>query len=1833
MNKSKTVNNSIAVAIATGTAARPRKSKATRIMAYCLIYSVGLQPLVAAAAPAPAPTPAPLMNLFNGPPSAGNAVPPYVMIAASKDQQLFKKAYDDFSDLDGDGNIETTYKHSIDYYGYFDSGKCYVYSDANKRYEPSSITTNKYCSGDWSGNFLNWASMTRIDALRKVLYGGNRSATRSSSVGGDAAGLNDGDAVNSTVLERSFLPHDAHSFAKYYDGDDLNQLTPFTTGANIVTNAPAISVDTYSSVTTTVASVVDVVTYETTTTPPDQTKSKKFTRSKATSCVQPFPSSNVCTFATPLFPAPGVSGVSDVKCGNNNGNATSVTLNNSSCDVTWTESYLPVTTSSNTQTPGSVAVHTPTTVYNDVTTVQLVSSIAAQTQISSNDRRVTVGSTKVFEVGDIVELRATPGNYVRGTISAKGGAGAATYIDVTGITPINMGGTVGSATWTVANLSRRGITICNTTNGASSGIQASSNTNTNLPRMKIARGNHSLWNASERWQCTWSGDHATYNGNNFGLSGVPASGNSPNQNLGLDVPGKGNAAGQGDYFVRVQACVSGLIGGERCKQYINGQYKPVGLLQVFGETDRIRFGLMTGSYTKNLSGGVLRKNVGKLDDEINLATGQFKDLSTNGYNVAARVSDADGSTLAGGSIIKNLSTFRMTGYEYGNGNYFGGVSDDSCSYQVTLDVEGRCKSWGNPMSELYYETLRYFAGETGANAKFVTDDSSAIAGLSVATWPGNTAVLSEKNYCAPLNALVINAATLTNENDDDRPALDVSFMDGSPPSVTVLTDKVGDILGVTGKQAFMGSRLGDASTSPGFNACTGKEITGLGKVLGICPEGPTTNGSYLMAGMAHHAHTNRIRKDFNNNAKVTAGSVNLKRAPFQLETYGVSLSAGVPRIPIKYAGDTSPRATLQPSYRLDLGGVKMGGALVDLRVLAQVETADRAYGRVMAIFEDSEGGGDYDMDVWGTYTYELTKAKAGTFSQPAVPERLSITTDAIFQATANPQGFGYIISGTNKDGQHFHSGILGFSYNDPISGMAVTGTAGRINSSGGCNGCQVDDGPSTATYSLSSTALAISLEEPLYYTALFGGFDDANGDKKPVIDAPSAGVFPVTEYDKRNNATGAEGPDGIPDNYFKVSNPLGLEVSLERTFQQISEQSSLTAVSSSSTRVKAGNKIYEAQFNSGDWSGDLEARESTATGKLGAPIWKSSSFLGVNTDQDTRTIISMASDTRGGVPFRWANITAAQQGQLSLQADGSTDALGAARLKYIRGDGTKEGNGAAQFRKRFQTKLGDIVDSNPVYVGKPSGGFLDTTYTSFAASNRTPVVYVGANDGMLHGFNANDGKEVLAYVPSKVYDKLSTITRQDYNHVFTVNGQIATQDVKEGSNWKTYLVGALGKGGQGVYSLDVTDPSNFTEANAASIVKWEFTDADDADLGYVYSDPVIRKMPNGKWAALITSGYNAGEPDGRASTTGKPYLFILYMNGPTGAGKTWVSGTDYLKIEIPVGSPSDPVALGGVSTWDVEADGTTDYAYAGDQKGNMWRIQLSNNTVFKLFTATSGASAQIISEAPRLADGPGYEGVMVMFGTGQLVSPQDLLSSSFVTQTIYGLLDKFSSVQIDTADLMEQQFVATTSATTGIYSLLTRYIPNYTSATRTNIVYGPTKPFATGPTSSTAPQRGWKLHAPNSATTGERSIYKPVVSGALLVVANAIPNFEDPCAGGGSQALYVVDIYSGGRGLTGGLDKNADGALDTLDMSTFGLNATNGTPSTDKFYASVRVSTGGYGQVTVLAGGTAGTGSPNDPPGAKSQSCSRALAYSSIKDQADVLPGGCASRLQWREAL
>ena len=930
------------------------------------------------------PAPGMALTLSNEPLFLTGAVQPLVMLNVSKDHQLSYKAYNDYSDLDGDDTPETTYKDSINYYGYFDSKKCYSYNTSSNRFVPvanSTGTNSHYCSSQWSGNFLNWGSMTRMDAVRKLLYGGHRST----------------DTSTLTVLERQFLPTDAHAFAKYYNGSDISSLTPFT-----VANTA------------------------------------------------------------------------------------------------------PVATSSTNRTIGSGSV---------TFTTALDATIGDQ--------------IKVFVTGN------ESGKWMIGGVTGTG-TGTIT-IDVPAG---SLGGSGSSTSWTLRNLSRTGISLCNLTKGTTSGVNRYSHSNTNPPLIRVASGNFALWNANERWQCYWSGEKSNAqsgftggfrsNGNKAYLSGINASGENPSQTT----HGLGTGSAAGEYVARVEACNSALLGQERCKLY-GTTYKPIGLLQNYGDNDQLYFGLMTGSFAKNISGGVLRKNAGTFSNEVSSTDGTFTGVA---------------------GIVSNMNHIRLYGYDYNDGWY---GNADSCNYQQTGQVltgganaqgspsnQGNCTSWGNPMSEIYLESLRYLGGNSATSAfTYGGGSKDAALGLTVATWSDP---LSNTNFCAPLNVLNFNASVSSYDDDQMGGISDL----GSASTAQALTNAVGAAEGINGLNWFVGS-----NGSVTNELCSSKTVANLGSAYGLCPEAPSQKGTYLMSGVAYYAHTNRIRSD------LTVPSGNQFAESLKVNTYGIALATNVPKIEVTVGGN---KVTILPAYRLDRSssgsGPFGGGTLVDFKIVAQTPT----YGKFYVNWEDSETGGDYDQDMWGVIEYSVSGSN------------ITITTDAVSASTANGQGFGYILSGTNKDGPHFHSGIYSFDYTDP------TGVTG-------CSDCVVGDAPTSVTYTSSGSSGGL-LKDPLWYAAKYGGFSDSNSNNMPDV---------TSEWDSTNNSTSLPGSDGVPDNFFYVTNPLTLEKSLNAAFLKILKDSSASAVATNSSSLNTGSRVYQGRFSNISWSGQiLSYRLNNVTGEV-----------------------------------------------------------------------------------------------------------------------------------------------------------------------------------------------------------------------------------------------------------------------------------------------------------------------------------------------------------------------------------------------------------------------------------------------------------------------------------------------------------------------------------------------------------------------------------------------------------------------------------------------------------
>lgn len=660
--------------------------------------------------------------------------------------------------------------------------------------------------------------------------------------------------------------------------------------------------------------------------------------------------------------------------------------------------------------------------------------------------------------------------------------------------------------------------------------------------------------------------------------------------------------------------------------------------------------------------------------------------------------------------------------------------------------------------------------------------------------------------------------------------------------------------------------------------------------------------------------------------------------------------------------------------------------------------------------------------------------------------------------------------------------------------------------------------------------------------------------------------------------------------YFNAANPQNLVDQLTKILTNISARNVPATTSALNTSVLVQGALgFTAGYSSGDWSGVFKAITVNTDGTVSGDQWDAGAILtdATKTDPTTRVILTAKEKADGsfdtGVPFKTFsaldNLTASTgSSYLSAQtllsgtpaSTGSND-TGQDRLDWLRGVRSKE---SSVYRSRA-TLLGAIIDSQALFVGAPSSGYRNTwptgspealamaadatncaatapttchSYESFVSDNldRLPVVYIGANDGMLHAFNAkevlnsatppqtvpdaNAGKEVFAYVPRSVYANLGSLTaKANFTFEPTVDATPVSRDVFFGGAWHTILVGGLRLGGRGVYALDITDPSQVTEANAGTKVLWEFNSdtpavsgvGNPANLGYTFGQPNIGRLANGKWVVLVPGGYfpDCSKPDKpvncatlAAASNGYSSLFIL--DAQTGA----------MIRELKTLTTITGVTSGGLSSavlGDYNNDQIDDVAFAGDLNGNLWRFDLTDpnpanwqaHVTLAYKPATQGT--QPITVMPRLFPDPATNRFIVVFGTGKYLGAADNTSNSAGTQSIYGVRDELDSSGSPTTALrsnMQSQTLYEATSTNGV-----------------NTVRGLTD------NALTASQDGWYIDLNLTTSPGERVVVTP---GALFdtnraVITTLIPGTQDPCTATIGGALMVLNAATGGSG--GGL--------------------------------------------------------------------------------------------------
>jgi type IV pilus assembly protein PilY1 len=729
--------------------------------------------------------------------------------------------------------------------------------------------------------------------------------------------------------------------------------------------------------------------------------------------------------------------------------------------------------------------------------------------------------------------------------------------------------------------------------------------------------------------------------------------------------------------------------------------------------------------------------------------------------------------------------------------------------------------------------------------------------------------------------------------------------------------------------------------------------------------------------------------------------------------------------------------------------------------------------------------------------------------------------------------------------------------------------------------------------------------------------------------------------------------------------------------------SSTTVNQQQSSKVENGSQAYFGYYDPQNWTGTLTANSLINTdGVLSIATvanWDASCVLtGVASGSTCGTtgqvgpvaaqswqagssgrVILTWSGT-AGIPFEWTNLTSTEQGDLDAGDSTQTDN----RLQFLRGDQAEQIQNGGVYRN-LDSVLADIVDSSPAWVGPPSKSMYAAyetpstwedrlyptatmpensgqSYTAYAGAEATRlnVVYVGANDGLLHGFSAgsydstgtiydsatNTGQEALAYMPQGVLETIHNATNTSidyanpqYGHNFYVDATPGTGDLYYAGNcptgvpspcWHTWLVGGLGPGGAEIYALDITTPANFSESNASTLVIGDWQGGTSAsnpgsftcgnvgscalNLGDTYGTPTVRRLHNGDWGVIFGNGLN--------SSTGDAGIFILTINPTSGAQTMYYLST---------GESGNSDGIAYATPVDLDGDHVIDYVYAGDVRGNVWRFDLTSNnpdswavTPGPLFTTSSGQP--ITSQVyPAFVQGSTGTQMMLFFGTGQKFPLTETSAASYATgqQSFYGVWDwnmsgwnandssQFASMPAGTVSTLGpsnlQLQTVTYDATTGLPSIEQPYLVCWAGTTTCTAA---TVSAGTSDTSTNS-QYGWYMNFPatNSGygtTTYEQEIYNPILVSSVIQFNSILPAIDSPlmCTPdqdtGWSYALSVEN----GNPVPGFFTNNGNTKTIGLQLNATGsssvVTTTTGSNTTDTYI--IYQTTGGGGGTTQI---------------------------------------------------
>lgn len=1175
-----------------------------------------------------------------------------------------------------------------------------------------------------------------------------------------------------------------------------------------------------------------------------------------------------------------------------------------------------------------------------------------------------------------------------------------------------------------------------------------------------------------------------------------------------------NPSGTGitQYVVRVTTCVP--ISGKYedwCTPYVNGAtttYKPTGLLHKYGEAKTLAFGLISGTYDNNYAGGVLRQNIDDFNQEVDATNGSFK-TTVNG-------------------VVHHLDAFRPWGF----GNNTWGGEDYTLWNFSSVPGNGDNPMWGNPLGEIMFESLKYFSGGAASTAY------TANVGVNTPVKAGPPHVAAHTSPETPLNLarpawLNPYAASPSRSNTaaypscarpiqmtigDPKTSFDSDHLPGAAFSIgtgmgnnsvpalgslNVSTEAdaiwLSEFSGAT-KKFFIGEAPGNADGNP-----SAKTVTSFKNIRGHSPDATYSQGSFYGASVARYGKYTGLT-----NPAIASTTL-------RVDQVSIALDSHIPKIQIPMANGKIISIVLTTKNIAGFGlsnakGAYQGtGAITAFFIDTMANTnasninaginSGNPYYKFRVSFSDVDQGSDNESDA--KVTYEI-KVNAPTATATA----LTIGMEYFNSSTSVEMHEGYVIGGTTADGLYLDvGGGQAFGTPPPVAGVGyyLDTMPGRPPGSAMTDAKVVSGVSKTPTgpgYIDILNRLSLStLAAPRTFTVGTSG----NGEFIPHDMLWYAAKYGSAVRDSTGAFNFKLKPNGDPENYYLVNNPSTLAAQMGDAFQKAASLAVATAsaVATNGTKVSGGALVYQAGFDSEKWGGELRSFKVLTDGSIdNTPAWRASDMLPAAA---ARTIVlgRGGSSTKIISPTSYSSLTSGTE-QVNFKNDNT--------LAFLLGIRTKEKGNGGTLRDRTsgfsdsgnsKPTIGDIVNSDPLYIGKADFGYIDTSYDTFKASSDPKLVGVGSNDGSYRLVDALTGTEKLAFIPQSVTTGLSKLADPSYTHQYYVDGPAATGHVKFGSPvaWHSIMVANLGAGGKAVFALDAS-ATDFANKG----VLWEFAGSPTGDgsyLGNVMNKPIIGQLnDNDKAVVMVGNGIN--------SVNNKASLIIL--NASTGLVDRTCTPTDVANSAGNGMSSIASVSLGA---------GKIDLVYAADYKGNIWRIDPTQSSsscssgAVKVFSAknSSGTIQPITGELTVIKAPSPKAGYLILFGTGKYSGSTDPADAS--VQTLYGVWDDGSS------------------ATWGLVraNLLAYPIINYTASNLTRSVTAKGAVNSGKAWFEAGTYKGWMIDLSCiGCNSGERFVDKPTltVSGTTTIAyfLTTVPG-TDVCKVGGCGWVTGIDPNSG----------------------------------------------------------------------------------------------------------